>query len=138
MAWNLRRRVATHGVIDIPEGLQWLGVARTEERGERLVRAIRVMNVDAGFALTCAMLLLATHATHARAQEYPARQVRVVAPFPAGGGTDLNVRRVADRLNKLWGQPVAACHRCQRLYQPFWSLVSAPRCHRGSQRACLI
>src|SRR6185295_605488 len=61
---------APHGVIDIPEGPQWLGLARTEKRGERLVRAIRFMNVDAGFALTCAMLLLATHAMQARAQEY--------------------------------------------------------------------
>ena len=40
------------------------------------------------------------------AQEFPTRTVRMVAPFPPGGGTDLNVRKLAERLNKLWGQPV--------------------------------
>ncbi|HTE14895.1 MAG TPA: tripartite tricarboxylate transporter substrate binding protein, partial [Burkholderiales bacterium] len=40
------------------------------------------------------------------AQDFPARGVRVIAPFPAGGGTDLNVRRLAERLTKLWGQQV--------------------------------
>jgi len=40
------------------------------------------------------------------AQDFPVRNVRVIAPFPAGGGTDLNVRRLAERLTKLWGQQV--------------------------------
>ena len=40
------------------------------------------------------------------AQEFPVRAVRIIAPFPAGGGTDLNVRRLAERLSKMWGQPV--------------------------------
>ncbi len=40
------------------------------------------------------------------AQEFPAKSVRVIAPFPAGGGTDINVRRLSDRLNKIWKQTV--------------------------------
>jgi tripartite-type tricarboxylate transporter receptor subunit TctC len=43
----------------------------------------------------------------ARAQEtYPDRPVRVVVPYPAGGGTDTLARLLADPLNRQWGQPV--------------------------------
>lgn len=59
-----------------------------------------------GAAIACAIALPGIYATQARAQEYPAKTVRIVAPFPAGGGTDLNVRRLAEQLSKLWGQPV--------------------------------
>lgn len=52
------------------------------------------------------MLLLAVSLAPAHAQEYPARTVRIVAPFPAGGGTDLNVRRLAEHLSRLWGTAV--------------------------------
>jgi tripartite-type tricarboxylate transporter receptor subunit TctC len=40
------------------------------------------------------------------AQEYPAKAVHMVVPFTAGGGTDVNIRRLAERLNRLWGKPV--------------------------------
>lgn len=59
--------------------------------------------------MTGVLLLLAAFvfvSGFAQAQDFPARSVRVIAPFPAGGGTDLNVRRLAERLNKRWGQPV--------------------------------
>ncbi len=45
-------------------------------------------------------------ATAASAQEYPARPVRIIAPFAAGGGADLAARRLAERLNNRWKQPV--------------------------------
>lgn len=45
-------------------------------------------------------------ATPAVAQEYPARPVRLIAPFAAGGGADLAARRLAERLNARWKQPV--------------------------------
>ncbi len=42
-----------------------------------------------------------------RAQEsYPDRPVRVVVPYPAGGGTDTLARLVADELSRRWGQPI--------------------------------
>ncbi len=53
----------------------------------------------------CAGMLIAFASTPL-AQEFPTKPVRIVAPFPPGGGTDLNVRRLADRLNKVWKQPV--------------------------------
>lgn len=37
---------------------------------------------------------------------FPARPVRLVVPFPAGGGTDNMARALADSLSKMWGQSV--------------------------------
>jgi tripartite-type tricarboxylate transporter receptor subunit TctC len=42
----------------------------------------------------------------ARAQEFPTKQVRVVVPYPAGGGTDLVARLIVPRLAERWKQTV--------------------------------
>ena len=39
--------------------------------------------------------------------DYPAKSVRLIDPFGAGGGPDLIARAVAQPLSELWGQPVA-------------------------------
>jgi len=42
----------------------------------------------------------------ARAQDFPTKQVRVVVPYPAGGGTDLVARLIVPRLAERWKQTV--------------------------------
>ena len=40
------------------------------------------------------------------AQDYPARPVRMIEPFGAGGGPDVIARALSPKLSALWGQPV--------------------------------
>jgi tripartite-type tricarboxylate transporter receptor subunit TctC len=42
----------------------------------------------------------------ARAQDYPTRTVKIVAPFPAGGTADVIPRIIADWLSRKWGRSV--------------------------------
>ena len=41
-----------------------------------------------------------------RAQDFPSKQVRVVVPYPAGGGTDLVARLIIPKLAERWKQTV--------------------------------
>ena len=57
-----------------------------------------------------AILLLAS-AFCVQAQAYPAKPVRIVVPFPAGGGLDFTTRVIAQKLNEMWGQQVLVENR---------------------------
>jgi tripartite-type tricarboxylate transporter receptor subunit TctC len=52
-----------------------------------------------------ALALVAT-AAPVRAQDYPARTVKIIVPFPAGGTADVMPRIIADWLSRKWGQSV--------------------------------
>lgn len=53
-----------------------------------------------------AMVVAALGTSQAGAQGFPSRPIRLVAPFPAGGGTDSVARAIAEGLGKELGQPV--------------------------------
>ena len=42
---------------------------------------------------------------------YPTQQIRIICPFPAGGGTDLTSRLLGEQLHKSLGQPVVVDNR---------------------------
>src|SRR5215475_7858998 len=56
-------------------------------------------------ALTIAALMLAANSSLAQPQ-FPGKTVRIVVPYPAGGGTDVLGRLLADQLARQWGQSV--------------------------------
>jgi len=56
-------------------------------------------------------LLAVVLATSAFAQTYPSRAIRIVVAFPAGGGSDLAARVVAQKLSESFGQPVVVENR---------------------------
>jgi tripartite-type tricarboxylate transporter receptor subunit TctC len=54
-------------------------------------------------ALTATLTVVARPS---RADDYPARVVKIVVPFPAGGTADIMPRIIAERLSRKWGQTV--------------------------------
>ena len=51
-------------------------------------------------------LLILLTAFAAQAQSFPAKPVRIIVPFPPGGGADTLARIMAPQLTALWGQQV--------------------------------
>ena len=54
-------------------------------------------------------LLLASATAHA--QSYPAKSVKMIVPFPAGGPTDIVARLLGQKLGETWGQSVVIDNR---------------------------
>lgn len=61
-------------------------------------------------ALLSASAALATLPT-AQAQSYPAKPIRIVVPFPAGGTSDILTRLIGTKLSESWKQQVLADNR---------------------------
>ena len=55
--------------------------------------------------------LSVSFATAALAQDYPTRPVRMVVPFPPGGGVDATARVLGQKLTEAWKQQVIADNR---------------------------
>ena len=58
------------------------------------------------FALVASMLSLLVGTTPAQAQSWPTKPIRIIVPFPAGGGGDQLARVLQPKLTEALGQPV--------------------------------
>jgi hypothetical protein len=94
--------VGERGTLAGPDAVCNRGDFRT--RGKRWQTRRRLMELTA-LAVSSAV------AHNVQAQAYPNRTIRLIAPFPAGGGTDSAARIIAARLSELLGQQVVVDNR---------------------------
>jgi tripartite-type tricarboxylate transporter receptor subunit TctC len=70
------------------------------------------MRLSAWRSRVAAALVVAALPALAGAQEaFPARPVKLIVPFPAGGPTDVMGRILGEKLTGIWGQPVVIENR---------------------------
>jgi tripartite-type tricarboxylate transporter receptor subunit TctC len=72
---------------------------------KRVVGVSRVLLTATFFACLCVV------GENARAQTFPSKPVKIIVPYPAGGGTDVAARLIAQKLSERWGQPVVVENR---------------------------
>lgn len=89
--------------------------SRQEEASTRLNPLGKASGRGLGRKLFCKSLFacwLTLPAVQARAQpSYPSKPIRIIVPFPPGGGSDLVARTIAARLGERWSQPVVVDNR---------------------------
>jgi tripartite-type tricarboxylate transporter receptor subunit TctC len=74
---------------------------------------IRIAHLLRAGLLACTAIaaLSAGMAAQAQAADYPTKPIRLVVPYPPGGGTDVIARIVQERMQALLGQPVLIDNR---------------------------
>jgi tripartite-type tricarboxylate transporter receptor subunit TctC len=85
------------------------GGASVRRRAPRWLAPRRLAQGSLGAVLAVSALLAAMPSSFA--QEYPARPVKIIVPFPAGGSADAMPRLVGDWLSRKWGQAVVIENR---------------------------
>ena len=76
--------------------------------------AHEILNFGAGACRSISAMVIAclfAGMPFAQAQDYPVRPVRLVAPFPAGGGADSVARLIAEQLSESFGRQVIVDNR---------------------------
>lgn len=67
---------------------------------KQVIRSIAIV-----FLLACSCSLPQAYVSHALAQTYPSKPIKLIVPFPAGGDVDPIARVLGEHLHSVWGQP---------------------------------
>ena len=78
---------------------------------QRLFNRCVMGSARAWAAAAIALGLHATSATPVFAAQFPVKPIRLVTPYPPGGGTDAVARPIAASLTRAWGQPIVVDNR---------------------------
>ena len=62
--------------------------------------------IAAACLMACSVVVHAQATSTGSVQGYPNKTIRIVVPYPAGGGIDLISRAIGNQLSQRWGQPV--------------------------------
>ena len=62
--------------------------------------------IAAACLMACSIAVHAQVTSTGSGQGYPNKTIRIVVPYPAGGGIDLISRAIGNQLSQRWGQPV--------------------------------
>src|SRR5215210_5498421 len=96
-------------------GLRFLGRPPDKggsEQGERGVFGLKKIkpptasSAHAPLNSGAATLVLLLFSSMALAQSFPTKPVKIVVPYPPGGGNDIMARFIQPKLAEQWGQPV--------------------------------
>lgn len=74
---------------------------RTRAPKKSMIEALR-----ARLSLTVAAAILALAFSNAQAQSYPTKPIRLILPYGAGGGADICMRLIAEKMTQRMGQPM--------------------------------
>ena len=69
----------------------------------------RLLSSLCGIALACAAATPASAQTNPAS--YPNRPVRIIVPYPAGGGADILARILSEKVRSIWDQPIVVENR---------------------------
>jgi len=75
------------------------------------VKRHELISLLASTVAVAALAVIFTGALPVVAQDYPARPITLVVPFPAGGGNDALARVVAEKMSRTLGQQVVVENR---------------------------
>jgi tripartite-type tricarboxylate transporter receptor subunit TctC len=78
---------------------------------EALCFVAACLGIAGACQLRFALVVLGLSVFAAQAQEYPNRPIRMIIPYPPGGGVDVSARIVAEKLGNILGQQVAVENR---------------------------